>query len=162
MNDFKWRHYQGAIILGCVKWYCKYRISYRDLKEMMIERGVEVDHIILYRWVQHYAPLILKRLSYYWRPSLGRSWRVDETYIKVKGQWKHLYRAVDKHGRTIDFYLPSRRNINAAKCFLSTALRKPKDWEIPSIINTDKAASYHVATKELKEEGTCPHEEKVR
>ncbi|AIK95642.1 IS6 family transposase [Candidatus Odyssella acanthamoebae] len=162
MNDFKWRHYQGAIILSCVRWYCKYGISYRDLEEMMVERGIEVDHTTLYRWVQHYAPLMLKRLSYFWRPSLGLSWRVDETYVKVKGQWKYLCRAIDKHGRTIDFYLSSTRNINAAKRFLSKALRKLKDWEIPSTINTDKAGSYPVAIKELKEEGTCPQEVKHR
>ncbi|MBW8309704.1 MAG: IS6 family transposase, partial [Candidatus Paracaedibacteraceae bacterium] len=69
MNDFKWRHYQGAIILSCVRWYCKYGISYRDLEEMMIERGVDVDHTTLYRWVQHYAPLMEKRLRYFWKPS---------------------------------------------------------------------------------------------
>ncbi len=66
MNDFKWRPYQGEIILGCVRWYCKYGISYRDLEEMMLERGVEVDHSTLYRWVQKYAPEIEKRLRWYW------------------------------------------------------------------------------------------------
>lgn len=158
MNDFKWRHYQGAIILNCVRWYCKYGISYRDLEEMMIERGIEVDHTTIYRWVQHYAPEMEKRLRYFWRPTLGFSWRVDETYIKVKGHWKYLYRAVDKHGHTIDFYLSATRNINAAKRFLTKALRKMKDWEIPRTINTDKAAPYSVAIKELKKEGILPNE----
>ena len=74
----------GAIILNCVRWYCKYGISYRDLEEMMIERGLEVDHTTIYRWVQHYAPLMKKRLRYFGRPSLGYSWRVDETYIKKR------------------------------------------------------------------------------
>ena len=73
MTDFKWRHYQGQIILGCVRWYCKYGISYRDLEEMMCERGVEVDHTTLYRWVQHYAPLMEKRLKYFWRPTFDYS-----------------------------------------------------------------------------------------
>jgi transposase-like protein len=127
MGDFKWRHYQGQIILSCVRWYCKYGISYRDLEEMMIERGVEVDHTTLYRWVQYCAPLIEKRLRYFWRPSLGLSWRVDETYIKVKGQWKYLYRAVDKRGHMLDFYLSSAQNIQAAKRFLSKALQGLKD-----------------------------------
>lgn len=160
MNDFKWRHYQGAIILNCVRWYCKYGISYRDLEEMMVERGIEVDHTTLYRWVQHYAPLMEKRLRYFWKPSLGYSWRVDETYIKIKGQGKYLYRAVDKRGHTIDFYLSSTRNTKAAKRFLAKALRKFKDWEIPRTINTDKAAPYLVAIKELKKEDTLPLEVK--
>ena len=96
MNDFKGRHYQGLIILGCVRWYCKYGISYRDLEEMMLERGVEVDHTTLYRWIQYYAPLLEKKLRSYFWPSFSSSWRVDETYIRVKGKWAYLYRAVDK------------------------------------------------------------------
>lgn len=71
MTDYKWRPYQGQIILSCVRCYCKYGISYRDLEEMMVERGVEVDHTPLYRWVQHYAPLMEKRLRWYWKPTLG-------------------------------------------------------------------------------------------
>lgn len=110
MTDFKWRHYQGQIILGCVRWYCKYGISYRDLEEMMYERGVEVDHTTLYRWVQHYAPLMEKEIKIFLATDFfGYSWRVDETYIKVKGQWKYLYRAVDTLGNTIDFYLSSTK-----------------------------------------------------
>jgi len=85
MSDFKWRHFRGELILGCVRWYCKYGISYRDLEEMMLERGMEVDHTTIYRWVQHYAPEMEKRLRWYWKPTLGYSWRVDETYVKVKG-----------------------------------------------------------------------------
>lgn len=84
MSCFKSRHYRGEIILGCVRWYCKYGISYRDLEEMMLEWGFEIDHMTLYRWVQHYAPKMEKRLRWYWKPSSGQSWRVDETY-KVKG-----------------------------------------------------------------------------
>ena len=158
MTDFKWRHYQGQIILGCVRWYCKYGISYRDLEEMMAERRVEVDHTTLYRWVQHYAPQMEKRLRYFWRPSLGLSWRVDETYIKIKGQWKYLYRAFDKRGHTIDFYLSSSRNIQAAKRFLGKAFRRLKDWKKPQSINTDKAPAYVAVIKELKNEGICPPE----
>ena len=103
MSDFKWRHFQGALILWAVRWYCKYGISYRNLEEMLEERGVDVDHTTIYRWVQHYAPEMEKRLRWYWkRPGLSRSWRVDETYVKVKGKWVYLYRAVDKDGDTID------------------------------------------------------------
>lgn len=155
MNDFKWRHFQGDIILGCVRWYCKYGISYRDLEEMMGERGITVDHTTLNRWVIQYAPELEKRLRWYWKPGLGYSWRVDETYVKVKGKWAYLYRAVDKRGRTIDFYLSSTRNVKAAKRFLSKALRRFKEWEMPSTINTDKAPTYGVAIKELKDEGIC-------
>jgi transposase-like protein len=121
VNDFKWRHFRGEIILWGVRWYCKYGISYRNLEEILEERGVSVDHTTLYRWVQHYAPEIEKRLRWYWkRPGLSRSWRVDETYIKVKGKWAYLYRAVDKEGDTIDFYLSATRNMKAARRFLGS------------------------------------------
>ena len=156
MEDFKWRHFSGIIIIGCVRWYCKYGISYRDLEEMMQERGVEADHTTIYRWVQHYAPEIEKRLRWYWKPCLGYSWRVDETYIKVKGKWTYLYRAVDKTGATIDFFLSSTRNSKAAKRFLGKALRRFKEWEKPKTINTDKAPSYGAAIAALKKEGVCP------
>lgn len=156
MSDFKWRHYRGEVILGCVRWYCKYGISYRDLEEMMLERGFEVDHTTLYRWVQHYAPEMEKRLRWYWKPCLGYSWRVDETYIKVKGKWAYLYRAVDKHGDTIDFYLSPTRNSKAAKRFLGKALKSIKSWAHPQVINTDKAPTYAAAIAELKAEGKLP------
>jgi len=156
MDYFKWRHFRGEVILGCVRWYCKYGISYRDLEEMMLERGLEVDHTTLYRWVQHYAPEIEKKLRWYWKPSLGYSWRVDETYVKVKGKWVYLYRAIDKHGDTIDFYLSQTRNGKAAKRFLGKALKSLKKWSHPHIINTDKAPAYGIAIAELKKEGKCP------
>jgi len=156
MSDFKWRHFRGDIILGCVRWYCKYGISYRDLEEMMEERGLEVDHTTLYRWVQHYAPIIEKRLRWYWKPTMGYSWRVDETYIKVKGKWTYLYRAVDKYGNTVDFYLSRTRNAKGAKRFLGKAFKSLKPRDHPSSINTDKAASYGVAIAQLKKEGKCP------
>jgi transposase-like protein len=123
---------------------------------MPLERAIEVDHTTLYRWVQRYAPEIKKRLRYFWRPILGLSRRVDETYIKVKGQWTYLYRAIDKQGHTIGFYLSSMRTIQAAKRFLDKALRSLKPWERPCIINTDKAPTYAIALKLLKDEGMCP------
>ncbi len=156
-GDFKWRHFRGEIILGAVRWYCKYGISYRDLEEMMGERGVEVDHSTLYRWVQAFAPEIERRLRWAWRSACWRgSWRVDETYIKVKGQWTYLYRAVTSAGDTIDFYLSPTRNAKAAKRFLGKALRGFKVWEKPRVINTDKAPTYAIAIRELKSEGKCP------
>jgi IS6 family transposase len=157
-NHFKWRHFRGEIILWAVRWYCKYGISYLELEEMMSKRGVDVDHSTIYRWVQAYAPAIEKRLRWQWKRSdYKRSWRVDETYIKVKGKWVYLYRAVDSKGNTIDFYLSQTRNANAAKRFLAKALNRMKEWEKPRVINTDKAASYGVAISELKKEGTCPN-----
>ena len=156
MNDFKGRHHKGEIILWAVRWYCKYGISYRDLETMLAERGVSVDHSTIYRWVQRYAPEIEKRLRWYWkRPSIWRSWRVDETYVKVSGKWVYLYRAVDKDGRTIDFYLSPTRNTKAAKRFLGKALKGLKDYEKPLKINTDKAPTYGPAISELKAEGKC-------
>ncbi len=159
MNDFKWRHFRGEIILWGVRWYCKYDISYRNLEEMLEERGVNVDHTTLYRWVQHYAPEMEKRLRWYWkRPGLSRSWRVDETYVKVRGKWAYLYRAVDKGGDTIDFYLSATRNMKAAKRFLGKALNGLKDWEKPLKINTDKAPTYGPAIADLKKQGKLPEE----
>ena len=156
MSDFKWRHFRGDLILGCVRWYCKYGISYRELEEMMMERGMKVDHTTIYRWVQHYAPEMEKRLRWYWKPSLGYSWQVDETYIKVKGKWAYLYRAIDKCGHTIDFYLSATRNSKAAKRFLGKALNSVKSSAHPRVINTDQAPTYSAAIAALKSEGKCP------
>ena len=117
MNPFKGRHFQGIIVLQCVRWYLKYGISYRDLAEMMAERGIEVDHTTIYRWVMKYAQELKKRARWYCNDR-GSSWRVDETYVKVKGKWKYLYRAMTKDGHMIDFYLSHTRNRKAAKRFL--------------------------------------------
>ena len=154
MNFFKWRHFSGDVILQCVRWYSKYGISYRELEEMMEERGLHVDHTTIYRWVQHYAPELEKKVQWY-QNRLSFSWRVDETYVKVKGQWKYLYRAIDKDGKTLDFYLSHTRNTKAAKRFLKKALKRSKDY-IPSSITSDKAPSYGSAIRELKEEGVIP------
>ena len=123
MNDFKGRHFEGEIVLWAVRWYCRYPISYRDLETMMTERGVAVDHSTIYRWVQRFAPEMEKRLRWQWRRARAGSWRVDETYVRVRGKWAYLYRAVDKFGDTIDFYLSATRNTKAAKRFLGKALR---------------------------------------
>ena len=108
MAAFRWRHFAGEIILWAVRWYCRYGISYRELEEMMGERGVAVDHTTVYRWTQRYAPELEKRSAWY-RSRLSFSWRVDETHVRVKGCWKYLYRAIDKDGATLDFYLADRR-----------------------------------------------------
>jgi transposase, IS6 family len=140
MSVFKRRRFSTEIILLCVRWYCKYAISYRDLAEMMQERGVDVDHTTIFRWVQGYAPEIEKRARWY-QALRSDSWRVDETYVRVGGKWKYLWRAIDKQGRLIDFMLSDRRNAKAATRFLGKALRTMKDWP-PSSITTDKLASY--------------------
>jgi transposase-like protein len=103
-KDFHYRHFLPEVILQCLRWYLRYPISYRNLEEMMIERGIEVYHTTLYRWVQAYSVELAKRIRYYSKP-YSTSWRVDETYIKVKGKWKYLYRAADKYGSTLDFML---------------------------------------------------------
>ena len=138
MSVFKRRRFPVEIILLCVRWYCKYAISYRDLEEMMQERGIDVDHTTIYRWVQRYAPEIEKRVRCY-QGQRSDSWRVDETYVRVGGKWKYLWRAIDKHGRLIDFMLSDRRNAKAAYRFLGKALKMVKDWP-PSSITTDKLA----------------------
>ena len=115
---FKYRHYQAEIILLCVRWYLRYSLSYRDLEEMMRERGLCVDHTTVYRWVQCYAPMLERRCRAKLR-STSDSWRVDETYIKVNGQWCYLYRAVDSEGSTVEFMLsPSRDAVSAKRFFL--------------------------------------------
>ena len=123
---------------------------------MMGERGVCVDHCTIYRWVQMYAPEMEERLRWHWRRPQSTSSRVDETYVKVRGKWAYLYRALDKDGNTIDFYLSPTRNAKAAKRFLGKALSGLKHWEKPEVINTDKAPTYSVAILELKSEGKCP------
>jgi transposase, IS6 family len=120
-NPFKWRHFQADIILLCVRWYLRYALSYRDVEEMMLERGLHVDHTTIYRWVQRYAPEMEKRC----RPHLkacNDSWKVDETSIKIKKVWMYLYRAVDSEGNTIEFLLSPMRDAEAATRFFRKAL----------------------------------------
>ncbi len=155
MRDFKGRHFEGTVILGCIRWYCKYGISYRNLEEMMLERGVDVDHSTLYRWVQKYAPEMERRLQWHRKGRSIGTWQLDETYIKVKGVWKYLYRAIDSKGNTLDFYLSHTRNTKAAYRFLRKVLGKFKSYEQPTKINTDKNPSYGAALKLLKKEGKC-------
>lgn len=155
MSLFKRRRFPDEIILLCVRWYCKYGISYRDLAEMMQERGVEVDPSTIFRWVQRYAPELEKRVRRYQGHRSG-SWRVDETYVRVGGRWKYLFRAVDKHGQLIDFMLADRRNTRAAYRFLRKALKTMSDSP-PSSITTDKLASYPKAIRRLQREGHSAH-----
>jgi transposase-like protein len=156
LSLFKRRRFPVEIILLCVRWYCKYGISYRDLAEMMQERGVSVDPSTIFRWVQRYAPEIEKRVRQHQGPR-SASWRVDETYVRVGGRWKYLFRAVDKHGQLIDFMLSDRRNTRAAYRFLRKALKMMSDYP-PESITTDKLASYPKAIGRLQNEGLLPKE----
>lgn len=137
---FKYRHFEASIILLCLRWYLRYSLSYRDLEEIMAERGLLVDHTTIYRWVQRYAAVLEKRCRAKLRPT-NDSWRVDETYIKIKGQWMYLYRAVDSDGNTVEFMLSPTRDGQAAKRFFRKALRA-KHTVSPRVINVDKNPSY--------------------
>ena len=99
---FKGRHFEQEIIILCVRWYLRYKLSFRDLVEMMVKRGLSVSHTTIMRWVQRFVPEFEKRWNRY-APKAGRSWRVDETYLKICGQWVYLYRAVDREGNTLIF-----------------------------------------------------------
>jgi transposase, IS6 family len=127
LSIFKRRRFRVVIILLWVRWYCRYSISYRDLAEIMQERGVEVDPSTIFRWVQRYVPEIEKRARQYQGHRLG-SWRVDETYVRGGGRWRHLFRAVDKHRRLIDSMLSHRRDMGAAYRFLRESLRAVSDY----------------------------------
>ncbi len=159
-HPFKWRHFQADIILLCVRWYLRYSLSYRDLEEIMLERGLHVDHTTIYRRVQLYAPELEKRC----RPHLkttSDSWKVDETYIKVKKEWVYLYRAVDSNGYTLDFWLSPTRDAKAAKNFFLKTLAACHTSE-PRVINVDKNAAYPKAFNELKVEGHIPESGELR
>ncbi len=154
LNGFKGRHFPADFILLCVRWYLKYSISYRQLAEMMQERGFDVHHTTIYRWIQSYAPQLEKLIRWY-QGYTTSSWRVDETYIKVCGQWLYLFRAIDSRGRTVDFYLSRRRNATGARRFLAKALRVRQDWQ-PSVINTDRNPAYGDAIRNLKKSQLLP------
>lgn len=150
-SPFKWRHFEAEIILLCVRWYVRSALSYRDLEEIMRERGLHVDHTTIYRWVQKYAPELEKRCRSHLTMTTD-SWRVDETYVKVKGVWMYLYRAVDSQGKTVEFQLSSTRDAQAARRFCTKAL-DACHTVTPRVITVDKNAAYPKAFSELKAVG---------
>ena len=147
---FKGRQFAAEVILWAVRWYLMFPVSYRDLELMLQDRGVSVDHTTLFRWIQAYAPELEKRIRPHLRPTNG-SWRVDETYVKVKGRWTYLYRAVDSRGQTIDFLLSAKRDAEAAKRFFRKALGQPHTVN-PRTITVDKNPAYPKAVAEMKED----------
>ncbi|CUB58654.1 Integrase core domain protein [Bacillus subtilis] len=153
-TSFKWKHYQPDIILLTVRWYLRYNLSFRDLVEMMEERGLSLAHTTIMRWVHQYGPELDKRIRRHLKQT-NDSWRVDETYIKIKGKWMYLYRAVDSEGNTIDFYLSKFRNHKAAKRFFKKALQSFHASK-PHVITVDKNPAYPIAIKGLKKEKKMP------
>jgi len=151
---FKWRHFQADIILFAVRWYLRYALSYRDVEELLRERGIFVDHTTVFRWVQCYAPELDKRC----RPQLkatNDSYRVDETYIKINKQWHYLYRAVDSTGATLDFMLSPTRDADAAERFFRQVLQASHALT-PRVITVDKNAAYPPAFEALQQERILP------
>jgi transposase, IS6 family len=135
-------------------------ISYRDLQLMLLDRGVEVDHTTIFRWIQAYAVNLEKQLRPHLRTRNG-SWRVDETYVKVKGRWMYLYRAVDSRGQTIDFLLPAKRDAETVKRFFRKALSQPHTLN-PRTITVDKNAAYPKAIAEMKKDGELWRRSRLR
>jgi len=184
-HPFKWRHFEAGIILLCVRWYLRYALSYRDLEEMMAERGLSVDHTTIFRWVQQYAPELEKRCRSHLK-ACNDSWKVDETSIKIKKEWMYLSRAVDSTGDTIEFFLSPTRDAAAAKRFFLKALHSTTDstpqahpieeqvaqfmiltdtslvTSAPRVINVDKNAASPKAIAELKAAGVLPQHVELR
>lgn len=153
MDDlFKGRHFEREIIVLCVRWYLRFKLSLRDLVEMMAERGLTLAHTTIMRWVQRFVPEFERRWNRFARKA-GRSWRVDETYVKVRGNWTYLYRAVDREGQTVDFRLSANRDVKAAKAFFRKALKT--QGRAPICITLDGYAASHRAVRELPAQSTC-------
>ena len=123
------------VILIAVRWYLRYGLSYRDLEELLLERGIEVDHVTLFRWVQRFTPILVEAAKPC-RHSVGASWFVDETYVKVSGSWRYVYRAVDQYGQVNDVFASKRRDLKAATKFFANAIGTHGE---PAEVTTDRA-----------------------
>src|SRR3954462_11147158 len=153
---FKGRHYEATLILQAISWYLRNPLSYRDIEELFLERGLEVDHSTVNRWVLAYAPLIERRLRAFRKPHCG-SIRIDETYIKSRGQWRYLSRAIDKPGTPVDFLLTAKRDGEAAKRFFRKIL-KDEPLLAPDRVGTDGAGPYPPAIAAARKDGLLPHD----
>src|SRR4051812_36411544 len=145
VSAFKGYRFPPEIIVLAVRWYLRYGLSYRDLEELLAERGVEVDHVTVFRWVQRFAPL-LADAARPCRHAVGDRWFVDETYVKVAGRWRYVYRAVDQHGQIIDVFVSPKRDTRAARRFFETALGA---HGAPVEVVTDRAPALHTVIEEL-------------
>jgi len=152
---YRGRRFQPEIIELCVRWYLTYRLSYRDLVEILAERGITVSHTTIYRWVQQYVPEFERRWSRYAKP-VHPSWRVDETAISVRGGQRYLYRAVDKFGKTVDSLLCADRSVSAARAFFCKALKTHHPRQ-PRKLNLDGNAASHRALRLLRKENPELH-----
>jgi IS6 family transposase len=153
-GDLKGRHFEAWLIIQAVTWYLRYPLSYRDLESMFLERGFEVDHSTINRWVLAYAPLVEKRLRQFRRPHCG-SIRVDETYVKIRGEWRYLYRAIDKHGVPVDFLLTAKRDAAAAKRLFRKML-EDQPLLAPDKIGTEGASVYPATISDAVNAGLIP------
>jgi len=156
---FSGRHFDREVIILCVRWYLRFKLSFRDLVEMMAERGLSMAHTTIMRWVHHYAPEFERRWNRFARPA-GASWRVDETYVKVHGEWVYLYRAVDRAGHTVDFRLSPKRDVAAAKAFFRKAIKDQGSG--PRTVTLDGYAASHRAVREMKADGELSSDTKLR
>ena len=138
MMSFKQRHFKQDVILMLIRWYVAYALSYRDIEELAMERGLKVDHSTINRWVIRYSPQLEESFRKRHKRPVGVSWRMDETYIKVKGKWVYLYRAVDKEGQTVDFMLSEKRDEPAARAFFNKAIGSNG---LPEKVTMDKSVA---------------------
>ncbi|EME3594890.1 IS6-like element IS1216 family transposase, partial [Enterococcus faecium] len=149
MNHFKGKQFQQDVIIVAVGYYLRYNLSYREVQEILYDRGINVSHTTIYRWVQEYGKLLYQ----IWKKKNKKSfysWKMDETYIKIKGKWHYLYRAIGADGLTLDIWLRKKRDTQAAYAFLK---RLVKQFDEPKVVVTDKAPSITSAFKKLKEYG---------
>ena len=144
-SAFKGFRFPPEIIVLALRWYLRYGLSYRDVEELLGERGIEVDHVTVYRWVQRFTPLLADAAGPC-RHTVGDRWFVDETYVKVAGRWRYVYRAIDQRGQIIDVYVSPRRDLEAARQFFTTALRAHGE---PTEVVTDRAPALRAAIDEL-------------
>ena len=138
--------FPSDVIVLAVRWYLRFGLSYRDVEELLAERGIDVDHVTVYRWVQRFMPL-LAEAARPCRHSVGDCWQVDETYVKVAGRWRYVYRAIDQFGQVIDVFMAGRRDVKAARRFFERAISTTK--VTPSEVATDRAPTYPMVPEEL-------------
>jgi transposase-like protein len=144
LGAFAGFRFPPEVIMLAVRWYLRFGLSYRDLEELLAERGVEVDHVTLFRWVQHFTPLVVEAARPC-RHTVGSCWFVDETYVKVAGRWRYVYRAVDEHGQVIDVFVSARRDLLAARRFFTRAITAHGH---PAEVVTDLAQALQTAIEE--------------